>query len=175
MQAHKKKHTPFSSSYCLSQCVHARIRRLRSATSECVHTYLNKRRQTTLIPCCERNPVHEVFMVGTKLLYNKRKIMNSTPRHDAPSGVQSVRRRVATVALTFATPHRAVHVLVTNMSFVRDKIISTDKFMTYKIVSTLEIALSNIPWDVLVLHDWRRSITGTKWTPLLFAFLLTSF
>ena len=83
--------------------------------------------------------------VGTKPLYNRRKIINSTTRHDAPSGVQSVRRRVATVALTFATPHRAVHVLVTNMSFVRDlKKVSVNKVMNYKIVSTLEIALPNI-------------------------------
>ena len=38
------------------------------------------------------------------------------------------------------------------------------KFMEYKIVCTLGIFLENIPWAVLVLQDWRRTIDGTKWT-----------
>ena len=51
----------------------------------------------------------------------KEKNITNATRHDAASGVQSVRRRVA-LALTFATLHRAAHVLFTNMSFVREVI-----------------------------------------------------
>ena len=43
------------------------------------------------------------------------------------------------------------------------------------LMSTLEIVLANIPRAVLVLQDWWRSISETKWTFLLCAFFLTSF
>ena len=111
--------------------------------------------------------------MGTNPPVQLKKNNDSTTQHDAPSGVQGVRRRVVTVSLTCATFHCTVHVLVTNMSFVRDleNIFSNSLRDVLVLLSTLEIVLAHILRAVLVLQDWRRSIDEPKWTFLLLCLL----